>query len=521
VYPVNQKYRAIWGTIVLFTVLAIPGSPTPGNSQVPHLDAPVDTSPAETSDPGFEDSATVNLTLPALLNLVVQGNRDLREAQLQRLIEQQELEEVESIFEPQFTPEAQLELQQDLEDNGLEGVEQRDSAEVSELGNRTILRRHIGVRGELLTPLGTQLEARVNPLSDDLPVTMTITQPLLRGFGRTVNEASVNVARLTETRNQLALRQTLINTVTEAITQYNALIQSQEAVRIQQEALARRQQELEMTQALVAAGRRAQIDLLSNERSVAEAERQLVEARNSLEQANTALLNQIGTDETLRFVASTEAIAQLYGAALERVATYEQDRLIALAYQQRPDYLQAQLAIEIAHLNWLVAQDNQRWQLDLRSETDLGERSQTALSLNLSRTFGDGSLDTAEVRQEVAIQQGENRLAQLTETIRNDIANQLNTVNANRVQVETAQREVEAARLQLEADRERFRRGRGNVSLTDVITSEERLVTAQNAQLVAQIAFLNSIAELEQIVGITLETWSEVVDFAPVLHVEY
>lgn len=507
-----------WGAIAILSLIAlvILGCQLPGSAQTPPLDAPVE-EPPENVTPPDAAMTTVNLTLPELLNLVVQGNRDLRDDQLQRLVELQELEEAESIFEPQLTPTATVELQQDLEDDGLNFVEDQNSAEVSELGDRTTLRRRIGLTGELLTPLGTQLEAQVNPLSTDLPFTLTITQPLLRGAGRRVNEASVNVARFTETQNQLALRQQLIDTVTEAVIQYNALIQSQEAVRIQQEALARRQQELEITAALVAAGRRAEIDLLSNERSVAEAERQLIENHNALEQANTNLLNQIGTDATLRFVASPEAITQLYTAALERVATYEQDSLITLAYQQRPDYQQAQLDIEIARLNLLVAQDDQRWQLNVQSETALGDRSQTSLSLNLSRTFGNESLDTAEVRQEVAIQQGENRLAQLTETIRNDITNQLNTVNANRIRVETAQREVEAARLQLEADQERFRRGRGEVSLTDVITSEERLVNAQNAQLLAQIAFLDSIAILEQRVGITLATWSSVVDFSPIL----
>lgn len=460
---------------------------------------------------------TVTLTLPDLLNLVVEGNRDLRGAALERLIDQQELEEAESRFEPRLTSEASTGITQTLSTDRFGTSNEEDSAEVTELGDRTTLRRRTSLTGELLTPLGTQLEASLSPLSDDQVVTLTVTQPLLRGFGRSVNMAPVSVARLVEQQNQLALRQTVIDTVTVAVIQYNGLIRSQQAVQIQAQALLRRQRELEITQALVEAGRRARIDLLSNERSVAEAERQLIEAQNALEQANTDLLNQIGTDEPLRFAVSPAAIAQLYSAALERAATYEQESLVAIAYQNRPDYLQTQLDLEITRLNLLLAQDDRRWQLDVQSATGVGDRTETTLSLTLSRTLGDESLDTAVVRQEVQLQQQENQLAQLTETIRNDVTNQLNIVTTNRVRVDTAQREVETAQLQLQADQERFRRGTGNISLSDVINSEERLVNAQNAQLIAQIEFLNSVAELEQIVGITLEVWESQVDFAPLL----
>ena len=110
-----------------------------------------------------------------------------------------------------------------------------------------------------------------------------------------------------------------------------------------------------------------------------------------------------------------------------------------------------------------------------------------------------------------------NRLSQQRIAIRNEITNQLNTVRTNLVRVEAAQRATDNARLQLEATRELFERGRAGSNLFQVISQEENLVDAQNQELQAEIEFLNSVVALDQSVGLTLETWSSEVDFLPAL----
>ena len=462
---------------------------------------------------------TVNLTLPQLINIVVQGNRDLRNTTLERMVQRQVLKEAKSKFSPQFTPEASVTLNQNLSGQPLRTVP--NSLTISPDDEEfTTDDRSIGVSGTLLTPIGTQISTRINPISEETPFILNIQQPLLRGAGKAVNQASVNQARLIENQNLLALRQTLIDTITITISQYNNLIQSQEAVEIQEKALSRRLRQKQITQALVTSGRRARIDLVNSERSIAEAERQLIEAQNQLNQANTDLRNQIGTDTPWRFAASREAIDELYDDASRRVPSFRLENLIETAYSARPDYLQAQLDIDIEKLNLLLAKDNRRWNLNLESNTSLGDRSDTSIGVVVNRTFGDASSKTELVRRQVGVQQSQNQLEQVRESISNEVTNRLNDVKANQRRFSSSRREVEAAQLQLNAEQEKFQRGIGGTTLNTVIDSEERLVNAQNAQLVAQIAFLNSIANLEQAVGITLETWSEQVDFSNVLQAD-
>lgn len=461
----------------------------------------------------------LELTLPELLTLVVQGNRDLRNATLQRIIERQQLREAESRFEPRVTPSASLQIEQNLSTLSTVGDAVQDDNGDSTVGDRTTLTQAAGARAEWLTPWGTRLELNLDLFNRAERVDLQITQPLLRGSGQRVNAAPIQQARLTESRQQLALRQTLTNTITTAFVQYNGLIQSQAEVEIQTQAVQRRQRQLEIMQALVAAGRRARIELANSERSLEQARRQLIEAQNRLNQANTNLLNQIGATPPLQIVAPQAPIEQLFRTATERIPTLQLEPLTETALRSRPDYLQARLEAEIAQYNGILAADGQRWQLDLQSNTRLGSpRSETTLGLVLNRTLGDQQQNTAVVRSQVELQQRQNRLAQLTETIRNEVGDRYNDLIENQARVAAAGREVAAAQLELEATQERFRRGTGGLTLSNVITSEEQLVNAQNAQLTAQIALLNSIAELERAVGITLNTWGEQIDLSTILN---
>lgn len=467
---------------------------------------------------GAAGRSQVSLTLPDLIDLVVTGNRDLRDRQLQRLIERQQLREAESRFDPRFTPAVGVGISQSFEDDFISrGSLPNTIGSIStEVGDRTTLIQSAGVQSQVTTRQGTQIGLVLDALGDP-PIGLRVSQPLLRGAGSAVNEAPVDIARLRESQNFYDLQLTLINTVSTTVNQYTNLIQAQEAVKIQAQALERRRRQLDILSALVEAGREAAFDLADSRRSVANAERDLIVAQTRLEAANTDLLDQVGTDRNVLFIASPATVADLFQAAVGRVEPYEVETLLAIAYQRRPDYLQTLLDQDVAQLNQTLAEDGLRWQLNVEGDATLGDFSATTIGVVARRTFDEPELETALVSSEVAIAQQQNRLVQQQITIRNEITNQLNTVRANLVRVNAARRATENARLQLEATRELFARGRQGGTLFQIINQEENLVEAQNQQLQAEIAFLNSVVDLDRAVGLTLETWSGEVDFLPAL----
>ena len=462
---------------------------------LPLVPPPTEAAPVPQGEP-----QVVPLTLSDLLTLTLEGNRDLRNRVLDRTVERQTLAAAEQTFDPRFTPT--LEVNATLtEFGGVEGSESELGAVL--LGGRTDFDQRVLLNTNLVTRLGTDIVLGLTPLEGGQLFQFRVSQPLLRGFGAAINEAPVNQARLGEISNQLALRQTVIDTLTTAIVGYNDLVNAQAQVEIQTQALARRQRQLEIVQALVQAGRRAPIDLFDPERSLADAEGSLVNAQNQLDQANNTLLNLIGTDRNLRFVVSLDAVRELYAIAAEEVLAYQPEALVAVALAQRTDYRQAQLQQQQQALDLLIAQDELRWQLNAVADGTLGDSSVGVLGLVATRVFGDPDPETNRVASEIALQQQDNTLAQLQNEIRNDAIARLAEARSNLQQVEAAERATLNARRQVDADQ-----ARGGRDLFEAISQEESLVTAQTNELAARIAFLNSVARLEQTVGITLERWA-------------
>jgi outer membrane protein len=190
------------------------------------------------------------------------------------------------------------------------------------------------------------------------------------------------------------------------------------------------------------------------------------------------------------------------------VTTYNQ----SLPHYFPPDDKWTKLDIDSEKLNLLLAKDNQRWNLDLQSSTNLSENPQISAGLVLSRTIGEQFPKTERIRREIGVQKTENKFTQLTYTVRQEVSDRLRDVNSALVQVTTSQRSREFAQQQLDVAQTLFRRRGGQVTLFEIIQKQDDLITAQNEEIQAKIEYLNAITNLEKAVGLTLETWKELVD---------
>ena len=449
------------------------------------------------AEPNNDPSETLSLTQTDVVTLLLQNNRELRNAALDRIAQRQELREAESVFQPDFRPTLQL------------GV-------VDRTGDTTDITREAQLGGELLTPLGTTLEVTVD-LIDDQDVDLTVTQPLLRGAGRKVNTSSVEIARLQETSNQLELRQRLITDITSAVSTYHALIRAQASLQIQQLSFETQQQQRRSVEALVDAGRRARFELVEIDANLAATETNVLEAENNLEQAKSDLLNLLELSEAIEIVIPDETLASLSGVEQE-VDVPSLDELVNVAYTNRPDYRQVQLNVQIAELDGVVAADNRRWTLDLRANASTGDFSEASTELVLTRLLEDESTETAFQRNQVTQQQLQNDLERLESDIRLDVADQLRNVDSARNRIEATRLARELAEQRLENARARERRGRTR-DIFEVLELQNALVEAQNGEVNAAIDLADAIASLNQSLGTTLDVWADQVEASQLLEV--
>lgn len=485
-------------------------------------------------------SKSVQLTLSDVVKLVFQQNRDLKNAELDRIVQKQELKEAESKFNPTFTPNLSATLNHQFRSsNGSTSEGDSSSTDISNSESSTNTNNSSGSTGSTsstdntgessigsrnspslddrsklnygaqlsinwLSPIGTKLSTTTSPFSKSMDI--TITQPLLRGAGRRVNTASVKNARLGERQNILNLQQTQIDKLTDTVITYRTLIKNQEAVRIQELALDSKRRQLEGIQALVNAGRKPRSELIQTEKSIADTERSLILARNTHAQANSDLLKLMESDKAFMILIPKADVDIISRAELPQINRPSQE-LLAIAYKNRTDYQQTQFDIETEKSNLLLAKDNRRWNLDLQGSGNISESPRISAGLVLSHTFGEQSTKTEKIRREIGVKKNENKRSQLTNTIRQEVNDRLRDINSNLVQVKTSQRSREFAQQQLDVAQTIFRRRGGQVTLFEIIQKQDDLVTAQNEELQAKIDYLNAITTLEKTVGLTLEQW--------------
>lgn len=450
----------------------------------------------------------VELTRQDIVFLTLENNRNIKNQYLQRIIQRRDLQVAEDKFSPDFTPSLSI-AWEDIHQGG-QSISMTSGLV---LGAKMIIKIPTGGelnmgwsgRGERQ---GTSFNAE-NRLRQNLE--LSFRQPLLRNSGTEVNRASVKIARIDEAINILNLKNTLIEEVTEAILAYRNLIRAQERVKIQVQSLASSQQQVENIQFLINAGRRPAIDLIPAERGVKNNEVSLLDVQNNLKTQQLRLLDILDIDQDISPVAIEVDFDEL------EIPAPEQIREIALV--NRPDYLKAKLEIEKAETALIVAENNRRWNIDFDTGINhnpspnlIEDRTELRAGIVFSKELGDRTIEQEFDRSRVNVLQAKNDLEEEQQQIDINIANAVRNVRDNYQKLQLAKELTELRRQELNNEEEKIRLGVGNTSVVDLVRFQDDLVNAQNAELNAQIDYLNSLTDLDRILGTTLERWDIVIE---------
>ena len=127
------------------------------------------------------------------------------------------------------------------------------------------------------------LTSLINPQVSTFGI-ITITQPLLNGFGYRANAVSIRIAKNNLKITDSSFRQQVITTVAQVLNVYSALLSSRESVRVAQEALRYAQKLLSDNKRQVEIGTLAPIEVVRAESEVASDEQSLVVAQTSYQQ---------------------------------------------------------------------------------------------------------------------------------------------------------------------------------------------------------------------------------------------
>ena len=183
-------------------------------------------------------SNPLQLTLKASIDYALKHNRDVRNARLQRDIQEFSL----AVSKDEYRPKSNIRTSTLTDTGDFEGT-------------------NVSAGTTLRIPTGGQFELRWSkprgPVSDSEIYRLGYQQPLLRDAGITVGMASWRLAHLSDQSAEISFRSTVESIVVSVIRAYRSLIRTNRQLTISEKALERAQSQLRINQALIDAGKMA------------------------------------------------------------------------------------------------------------------------------------------------------------------------------------------------------------------------------------------------------------------------
>ncbi len=399
------------------------------------------------------------------------------------------------------------------------------------------------------------LRADFNP-SNIGSASLNITQKLLQGFGRAVNNRNILVARNQREISDLVFKQQVITTVSAITNLYWDLVSFGEDVKVRRQALELNQKLYEDNKKQVEIGTLAPIEIVRAEAEVARAQQDLTISETQVLQQETILKSALS-----RTGVASPAVASARVVPTDRINMPETEAIepvqdiVATALSARPEIAQRRIQVENTKIglrgsksqllptvdgfinmanNGLAGEVNP---LPLPSATPgfpPVPRAPTAffvggygtvLTQLFSRNFPDYSAgftlnsplrnraaQADMIRDQLAVRQQEIGLQQLENQIRVDVQNALIGLQQARARYQAATKARVLQEQTLDAEQKKYALGASTIF--NVILVQRDLAQAQSAEVAALSNYSKARVEFDRATGQTLSHSSVTVDEA-------
>ncbi len=370
---------------------------------------------------------------------------------------------------------------------------------------------------------------------------LSVTQPLLRGFGRKVNNRYIRIAKNNQTVSQHVFEQQVVATVAAVARLYWDLVSLRQDVVVRREAVASATRLLKDTRDSMEVGRSAAIDVTRAEAEVARRKRDLLVAESLVRQQEIVLGDYLTRGHSVN--AATEIIPTDQAAITPAGGPEVLDSLDAAAgkaMNNRPDLAQARVQLDNAQISLTGSRNAVLPSIDLIGRVANNGLSGspnvvpalnngiprltdgqfiggpgTALNQILARNYPDYTIGvqvTIPIRNRIAqadvqrdqhsVRQSEIRLRQLEKMVRVEIANARVALEQARSSYESAVSERQLQQKTLDAEVEKL--AVGATTQAQVIQLQRDLAQAQSFEVSAINSYMKARLALERAAGTLL-----------------
>jgi outer membrane protein len=372
-------------------------------------------------------------------------------------------------------------------------------------------------------------------------IDLTVSQPLLQGFSRAVNNRQILIAKNNIKVTNLTVKLQVITTVSAILNLYWDLVSFNDDVRIKEQALATAQRLYDDNQKRVQAGALPPVEVTRAAAQVSASQEALLIARTNLAQQETVLKNALS-----RTGVQDEQYDAVHIVPLDHIDVPKTDEiqpiqdLIRTAVVNRAEIEQSRINLENTKLNLSGSKAELLPSLSAFAEVTnnalagtgnsiynnccgaatpyfIGSEG-TALAQLLRRNFpnysagfsfniplrnrgaqADYAMDQLKLRtEELQMQRSLNQ-------IRVDVKNAVIGLQQARVRYETAVNTRVLAEQSLQSEQQRFQFGAVGSDVTTVIQAQQDLANDQDLEVQAMASYIHARIDFDQALGQTLD----------------
>lgn len=312
------------------------------------------------------------MTPQELIARALRYNLELESQRLEVDIREAQVNATEGEFDPAFIIDAGYNRSNRAQNQR----EFLSTGQVGRIYDEEIRRMTVGVGGRL--PYGTHYEMttgvqRINNTSNQQETALfnpeyqsttqiSVTQPLLKNFGRESNLASLRILEA-EIRSEKARTQSAVEQlIGEVLGACFELQFAEENIRVKQQSIELAERLMRENQRRVEEGRMSPIDVTQAEVRVAEAREELISARNFYADRQNTLQKLTGIE--FDFEAPYVAVEGIEGISLEQALNHRE--LASVMMQQSPIYASAVEMVEAEDVRIAYAKNQSYPQVDLQ-----------------------------------------------------------------------------------------------------------------------------------------------------------
>ena len=359
--------------------------------------------------------------------------------------------------------------------------------------------------GTVSAQIPGQVESASDLLFYNADTTLTLSQPLLRGFGRSVTRRGLNAAEL---RREDAQRLQTISEQQVAVdvaAAYYRVVSQQALVEVARQSLVRARRLRDASEAKLDAGLVSQLDALRSQQLVSQSEMQLFDAQSAVEDARDQLLFLMGRESGVAITVD----ANIPRPTLDPINV---SSATAIAVANRLD-LKSRVAERDDAENQIRFTRNQLLpQVDVnfaltRRETAPSFRDSFGLDGYRFATFFTIAMPVDRTAQQVEYQSAlidRDRRRRETETLERQITDNVKQVVRERERLvrnlSAAENGVELSRREVEVAQLRYENGLSNN--LDVVTAESGLLQAESRRIQALADSAVAALRLRAVLGI-------------------